>query len=111
MKKYVNTFLFQYYTVLAKEPKFLHRFYGSASEMMHGHKDDQCPAVGQVKIRDKIKQLNFKDCHTKVKYTPFARFKHIPICIITIFLAIFPFRKSPISISFIVMNREFAEKG
>ena len=52
--------------MLAKEPRFLHRFYGSSSEMMHGNKDDQFPAVGQSKIREKIKSLNFKDCHTKV---------------------------------------------
>jgi len=59
-------FVRQYYTMLAKEPRFLHRFYGSSSEMMHGNKDDQFPAVGQSKIREKIKSLNFKDCHTKV---------------------------------------------
>jgi Ras GTPase-activating protein-binding protein 1 len=51
---------------LAKEPRFLHRFYGSQSEMMHGNKEIITPAVGQVKIREKIKSLNFKDCHTKV---------------------------------------------
>merc|ERR1711953_642568 len=59
-------FVRQYYTMLAKEPRFLHRFYGSSSEMMHGNKDDQFPAVGQSKILEKIKSLNFKDCHTKV---------------------------------------------
>jgi len=56
--------------MLAKEPRFLHRFYGSSSEMMHGNKDDQFPAVGQSKIREKIKSLNFKDCHTKVCLVP-----------------------------------------
>merc|ERR1711953_1428502 len=59
-------FVRQYYTMLAKEPRFLHRFYGSQSEMMHGNKEQITPAVGQVKIREKIKALNFKDCHTKV---------------------------------------------
>merc|ERR1712113_478084 len=59
-------FVRQYYTMLAKEPRFLHRFYGSQSEMMHGNKEQITPAVGQVKIREKIKFLNFKDCHTKV---------------------------------------------
>lgn len=52
--------------MLAKEPKYLHRFYGSNSEMLHGAKEDQVPAVGQVKIREKIKSLCFRDCHTKV---------------------------------------------
>ena len=52
--------MFQYYTMLAKEPKYLHRFYGSNSEMMHGNKNDQTPAVGQVKIRENIKALAFK---------------------------------------------------
>ena len=56
----------QYYTMLAKEPKYLHRFYGSNSEMLHGAKEEQLPAVGQVKIREKIKALCFRDCHTKV---------------------------------------------
>ena len=58
--------------MLAKEPRFLHRFYGSSSEMMHGNKDDQFPAVGQSKIREKIKSLNFKDCHTKVRSSSIA---------------------------------------
>ena len=58
--------------MLAKEPRFLHRFYGSSSEMMHGNKDDQFPAVGQSKIREKIKSLNFKDCHTKVRSSNIA---------------------------------------
>ena len=58
--------------MLAKEPRFLHRFYGSSSEMMHGNKDDQFPAVGQSKIREKIKSLNFKDYHTKVRSSSIA---------------------------------------
>ena len=61
--------------MLAKEPRFLHRFYGSSSEMMHGNKDDQFPAVGQSKIREKIKSLNFKDCHTKVCLAQDSKFR------------------------------------
>lgn len=59
-------FVRQYYTMLAKEPRYLHRFYGSHSEMMHGGKEENQPAVGQVKIREKIKSLDFKDVYAKV---------------------------------------------
>jgi len=59
-------FVRQYYTMLAKEPRYLHRFYGSHSEMMHGARDENAPAVGQVKIREKIKALDFKDVYAKV---------------------------------------------
>ena len=52
--------------MLAKEPRYLHRFYGSHSEMMHGARDENAPAVGQVKIREKIKSLDFKDVYAKV---------------------------------------------
>ena len=59
-------FVRQYYTMLAKEPRYLHRFYGSHSEMMHGAREENAPAVGQVKIREKIKALDFKDVYAKV---------------------------------------------
>ena len=52
--------------MLAKEPKYLHRFYGSNSEMLHGAKEELEAAVGQAKIREKIKSLSFRECHTKV---------------------------------------------
>lgn len=59
-------FVRQYYTMLNKQPKFLHRFYGTNSEMIHGNMDQQAPAVGQLKIREYIRSLEFEDCYTKV---------------------------------------------
>lgn len=59
-------FVRQYYTMLNKQPKFLHRFYGTNSEMIHGDFNVQTPVVGQVKIREHIRELKFEDCYTKV---------------------------------------------
>jgi len=59
-------FVRQYYTMLNKQPKFLHRFYGTNSEMIHGDFNVQTPIVGQVKIREHIRELKFEDCYTKV---------------------------------------------
>jgi hypothetical protein len=58
--------VFKYYTMLNKQPKFLHRFYGTNSEMIHGDFNVQTPIVGQVKIREHIRELKFEDCYTKV---------------------------------------------
>ena len=52
--------------MLNKQPKFLHRFYGTNSEMIHGDFNVQTPVVGQVKIREHIRELKFEDCYTKV---------------------------------------------
>lgn len=65
-------FVRQYYTVLHEAPDVLHRFYSSGSTFVHGgvdKPDRPCeePVVGQLEIDKKIKILNFKDCHTKIR--------------------------------------------
>lgn len=65
-------FVRQYYTVLHEAPDVLHRFYSSSSTFVHGgvdKPDRPCeePVVGQLEIDKKIKLLNFKDCHTKIR--------------------------------------------
>ncbi len=64
-------FVRQYYTVLHEAPEVLHRFYSSASTFIHGGVDRpghvEEPLIGQVEIDKKIQQLNFKDCHTKIR--------------------------------------------
>lgn len=65
-------FVRQYYTVLHEAPDVLHRFYSSGSTFVHGgvdKPDRPCeePVVGQLEIDKKIKVLNFKDCHTKIR--------------------------------------------
>ena len=52
--------------MLNKQPKFLHRFYGTNSEMIHGDFSEQTPVVGQLKIRERFRDLKFEDCYTKV---------------------------------------------
>ena len=65
-------FVRQYYTVLHEAPDVLHRFYSSGSTFVHGGVDrpdrpSEEPVVGQLEIDKKIKVLNFKDCHTKIR--------------------------------------------
>lgn len=64
-------FVRQYYTMLHDAPESLHRFYSSGSTFIHGGVDKpgqvEEPLVGQVEINKKIQQLNFKDCHTKIR--------------------------------------------
>lgn len=65
-------FVRQYYTVLHEAPDVLHRFYSSGSTFVHGGVDQpdrpfEEPVVGQLEIDKKIKNLNFKDCHTKIR--------------------------------------------
>lgn len=64
-------FVRQYYTVLHEAPELLHRFYSSGSMFVHGGVDrlgqSEEPVVGQLEIDKKIRQLSFKDCHTKIR--------------------------------------------
>lgn len=65
-------FVRQYYTVLHEAPDVLHRFYSSGSTFVHGGVDrpdrpSEEPVIGQLEIDKKIKILNFKDCHTKIR--------------------------------------------
>jgi hypothetical protein len=64
-------FVRQYYTVLHEAPEVLHRFYSSGSTFVHGGVDrpglTEEPVTGQLEIDAKIKLLNFKDCHTKIR--------------------------------------------
>ena len=55
--------------MLHKQPEFVHRFYGTNSEMIHGDFNDfnvETPIVGQVKIREHIRELKFEKCWTRV---------------------------------------------
>ncbi|CAG0913764.1 unnamed protein product [Notodromas monacha] len=64
-------FVRQYYTVLNKAPAHLHRFYNNDSSFVHGGPDTATreePAVfGQVEIHRKIVELDFRDCHAKIR--------------------------------------------
>jgi Ras GTPase-activating protein-binding protein 1 len=66
-------FVRQYYTMLHEAPELLHRFYSSESRFVHGGVDQpglgssDDSVVGQCEIDKKIKLLNFKDCHTKIR--------------------------------------------
>lgn len=64
-------FVRQYYTVLHEAPDMLHRFYSSGSTFVHGGVDrpgfTEEPVIGQFEIDKKIRLLNFKDCHTKIR--------------------------------------------
>ncbi|XP_074114616.1 ras GTPase-activating protein-binding protein 2 [Cotesia typhae] len=63
-------FVRQYYTLLNQAPAHLHRFYSHNSAFIHGGLDntnrDVIPAVGQKEIHQKIQELNFRDCHTRI---------------------------------------------
>lgn len=64
-------FVRQYYTLLNQAPLHLHRFYSHNSSFVHGGLDNQgkeAEAVyGQQEIHQKIMQLNFRDCHAKIR--------------------------------------------
>ncbi|CAL1283810.1 unnamed protein product [Larinioides sclopetarius] len=64
-------FVRQYYTLLNKAPLHLHRFYNHDSSFLHGGIDrpgqETRPVVGQHDIHDRIMQLNFRDCHAKIR--------------------------------------------
>lgn len=60
-------FVRQYYTVLNKTPLHLHRFYSQDSSFVHGGPEKQECVMGQHDIHQRIVQLNFRDCHAKIK--------------------------------------------
>merc|ERR1719295_1934096 len=60
-------FVRQYYTMLNQAPLHLHRFYNTNSTFVHGGLDNPEPAYGQQEIHARITQLNFKDCHAKIR--------------------------------------------
>lgn len=60
-------FVRQYYTVLNKTPLHLHRFYSQDSSFVHGGPEKQECVMGQHDIHQRIMQLNFRDCHAKIK--------------------------------------------
>ncbi|GFY48148.1 ras GTPase-activating protein-binding protein 2 [Trichonephila inaurata madagascariensis] len=64
-------FVRQYYTLLNKAPLHLHRFYNHDSTFLHGGLDrpgqETRPVVGQQDIHERIMQLNFRDCHAKIR--------------------------------------------
>uniref|UniRef100_A0A0K2U9F2 Uncharacterized protein n=1 Tax=Lepeophtheirus salmonis TaxID=72036 RepID=A0A0K2U9F2_LEPSM len=66
-------FVRQYYTLLNQSPLHLHRFYSHNSSFIHGGLSDgeeegpSLPVRGQQEIHEKIMQLNFRDCHAKIR--------------------------------------------
>lgn len=64
-------FVRQYYTVLNQAPEHLHRFYNTESSFVHGGINcpgkPATPVYGQQEIHKKILQLNFVDCHAKIR--------------------------------------------
>ncbi|XP_014251883.1 ras GTPase-activating protein-binding protein 1 [Cimex lectularius] len=63
-------FVRQYYTLLNEAPSHLHRFYNNNSSFIHGgldsHNRETVAVIGQRNIHQRIKQLSFRDCHTKI---------------------------------------------
>ncbi|CAN7994202.1 unnamed protein product [Ixodes hexagonus] len=60
-------FVRQYYTVLNQSPLHLHRFYSQDSSFVHGGPEKQPCVMGQHDIHRRIMQLNFRDCHAKIR--------------------------------------------
>ncbi|XP_065058218.1 ras GTPase-activating protein-binding protein 1-like isoform X2 [Rhopilema esculentum] len=62
-------FVRQYYTMLYKDPTQLHRFYMKHSLFTHANLPNRPfePVVGQEAIHNKIMDLNFRDCYSKIK--------------------------------------------
>jgi len=74
-------FVRQYYTLLNQSPNHLHRFYAEQSSFVHGAIDpvyegrdenrenakDTGIVYGQKEIHQRIMQLNFQDCKTKIR--------------------------------------------
>jgi len=58
-------FVRQYYTLLAEAPKYVHRFYSNESIFVHGSDTDE--VVGQNAIQNKIRDLNFEECRTRIR--------------------------------------------
>eukprot|EP00118_Oscarella_pearsei_P024991 m.307265 g.307265 ORF g.307265 m.307265 type:complete len:437 (+) comp42090_c0_seq1:98-1408(+) len=63
-----HEFVRHYYTLLNKEPLQLHRFYLDQSSFVHasGNTNDE-PVIGQKQIHEKIRSLNFVNCHAVIK--------------------------------------------
>ena len=66
-------FVRQYYTQLNASPLLLHRFYNNDSSFVHDggltENGREPEAVyGQQEIHQKIKTLNFRDCHAKIRH-------------------------------------------
>ncbi|KAK2704180.1 ras GTPase-activating protein-binding protein 1-like [Artemia franciscana] len=63
-------FVRQYYTMLNREPLFVHRFYSNDSSFIHGGLNpgdmNAEPAQGQEEIHRRIVSLNFRDVKTKI---------------------------------------------
>ncbi|KAF4533223.1 hypothetical protein B566_EDAN005138 [Ephemera danica] len=64
-------FVRQYYTLLNQAPMHLHRFYNENSSFVHGGLDtpnrETKPVIGQRQIHHRIQQLEFNDCHAKIR--------------------------------------------
>lgn len=60
-------FVRQYYTVLNQAPIYLHRFYSQDSSFVHGGPEKQVSVTGQQGIHERIMQLNFRDCHARIR--------------------------------------------
>uniref|UniRef100_A0A8C5GXU4 NTF2 domain-containing protein n=1 Tax=Gouania willdenowi TaxID=441366 RepID=A0A8C5GXU4_GOUWI len=65
-------FVRQYYLLLNKNPDMMHRLYRSNSSYVHGEFDPNgtlAEAVyGQKEIYEKIKSLQFSECHTNIRH-------------------------------------------
>ncbi|XP_028407022.1 ras GTPase-activating protein-binding protein 2-like [Dendronephthya gigantea] len=62
-------FVRQYYTMLNKDPRQVHRFYSKDSVFFHGgpgNSRGKEHVVGQEEIYEAIELLKFKDCHAKI---------------------------------------------
>ncbi|CAB4042006.1 ras GTPase-activating -binding 2-like isoform X1 [Paramuricea clavata] len=62
-------FVRQYYTMLNKDPRQVHRFYSKDSVFFHGgpgNSHGKQPVVGQEEIYEQIEHLKFKDCYAKI---------------------------------------------
>lgn len=64
-----NSFVKQYYHLLAKNPETLHRFYKDDSKFTHGHGSQQEePISGQKKINDKIMSMGYAGARVDLEY-------------------------------------------
>lgn len=60
-------FVRQYYTLLNQAPEHLHRFYSHNSSFVHGGLESHEAVKGQHQIHQRIQELNFQDCHAKIR--------------------------------------------
>jgi len=58
-------FVRQYYTLLAEAPRYVHRFYSNESIFVHGNDTEEI--VGQTAIQNKIRDLSFGECRTRIR--------------------------------------------